>query len=178
MSHSRFAHCLQSDESSHWRERERLFLFLSFSPLCLSPFLPIRLPRSHFIPFFRVPAIVPTFLLYGIKYQAARHNVPLSFWVPFISFSPPPPAPAAPSRASSHPSTPFAKSLCYRRYSRRAQDRFERRRSFLVRRWTLKRNQNFSGSVVYRVRHLPARVAREFRRLVRNRWGEIASVES
>lgn len=74
LSHSRFAHCLQSDESSHWRERVSVF------------FLSISLPRSHFIPFFRVPAIVPSFLLYGIKYQAAGHNVLLSFWVPFISF--------------------------------------------------------------------------------------------
>lgn len=74
LSHSRFAHCLQSDESSHWHERASAF------------FLSISLPRSYFIPFFRVPAIVPSFLLYGIKYQAAGHNVPLSFWVPFISF--------------------------------------------------------------------------------------------
>lgn len=74
LSHSRFAHCLQSDESSHWRERASAF------------FLSISLPWSHFIPFFRVPAIVPSFLLYGIKYQAAGHNVPLSFWVSFISF--------------------------------------------------------------------------------------------
>lgn len=74
LSHSRFAHCLQSDESSHWRERASAF------------FLSISLPWSHFIPFFRVPAIVPSFLLYGIKYQAAGHNVPLSFWVLFISF--------------------------------------------------------------------------------------------
>lgn len=74
LSHSRFAHCLQSDESSHWRERASAF------------FLSISLPWSHFIPFFRVPAIVPSFLLYRIKYQAAGHNVPLSFWVLFISF--------------------------------------------------------------------------------------------
>lgn len=43
--------------------RVRLNLSLSFSP------------RSHFIPFFRVDAIVPPASLYGIKYQAARHNV-------------------------------------------------------------------------------------------------------
>ena len=104
MSHSRFSHCLQSDES-HWRECASVFL----------PFSGSRLPRSHFIPFFRVPAIVPSFLLYGIKYQAARHNVPLSFWVPFISFSP---LPAANPRRCP---PLFAKSLCYRRPSRRAR---------------------------------------------------------
>lgn len=92
-----------------------------------SSFLSV-LPRSHFIPFFRVPAIVPSFLLYGIKYQAARHNVPLSFWVPFISLSSSLSLP--PSSSSSTP-THFLRNLRRTRYrSRERKIDFRHHRMF------------------------------------------------
>lgn len=76
---------------------------LARARLCLPPFYQ-SLPRSHFIPFFRVPAIVPSFLLYGIKYQAAGHNVPPVFLGSLYLF------------LSSSPSTFCEIFATYRRY--------------------------------------------------------------
>jgi len=49
LSHSRFAHCLQSDESSHWRERASAFS--SFLSVSLGP---ISFHSSAFPPLFRL----------------------------------------------------------------------------------------------------------------------------
>ena len=72
---------------------------------------------------------------------------------------------------SSNPplSTPFAKSLCYRRSSSRVQDRFERRRSFLVHQTTrLEKNVAVGLQHAWQTKHSSRGYVS--RLLFRDRW--------